>query len=322
MNNFSSYFSLPVSGHKDLEFVDINLQTDIELFIDPSLIQGTSAAWCQECNIILDSFFTQVFTCCKEHTPESFLLLHQLLSFGHEPNETKLGLSTWKSRGKGTTPETLFDIFKGISDSSLCELGFVVSPMDLCVFVKNFAEDRMSDLVTNVLRKQLYDFTVQQCAKYNIKLSENPINLGHYWDSNLCKWECLMAQPLIANQNNILLVPKNIVRQSYIYSVEQYISQFVIPERQKYHEHNMTELSLKYSKRYGEHFGKPTKKLIYIKEIKGTKHKYFAQKYSTKNPDAIINFRDSMLKQASLGKFILSDEQLDYIVYSKSKQVS
>jgi hypothetical protein len=157
---------------------------------------------------------------------------------------------------------------------------------------------------------------------YNIPLSEKFEDIGHYWNPTSCQWEVLHFRPLLVNNERILLVPKNIVRQTYIYSVGQYISQFIIPERQQYHRNNMTQLALKYSKRRGEYYDKPAKKLVYTTEIKGTNHKAYAQQYGKVNPRSITDFRKYMYEQSTSGKFTLSDEELDYIVYKKLKQIS
>ena len=317
--NASHYFKLGINGHKDIDFVDISLDSDIKLFLDPSLIQGTQTEWCQRCHRKMDSFFTKAFDICKEKDDHA---LYEILQFGHEPNETKLGLSQNQSRGKGTGPDALYQIFRGLDSKVLGTPEGIFYPSDLCVVVKNFAEDRMSDLTTNIIRKELYEFTVQQCEKHNIPLALDEVDLGATWNADTEQWERFSGRPLIANGRVILLVPKNIVRHYYVYGTEQYISQYVIPIRQQYHRDNRTSLALKYSKKHGEYYGKPFKKDIRKAEIHGNRTKVYAQRYMAQDPDSIINFRETMMAHTAAGQYCLMDAYLDYLAYRRAKQIS
>lgn len=311
--NFSEFFGLEIAGHADVSFVDVDLSTDTRLFLDASLIQGSEDSWCRQSHRVLDSFFSTVFGYCEN---DEIKKLANVMQYGHEPNETRLGLSESKPQGRGASPEMLVEIFGGIGAFLRGPNPLIVSPMDLCVFVKNFAEDRMSDLITNVLRKQLHEFTLQECERYDIPLSDQETEIGWYWDIRARRWKMLMGRSLIADGKELLLVPKSIIRHYYIYGVETYIFQFAIPTRQKYHLENVTNLAqLKHSKRRGDYYDEPTKKTVYKREIKGNDHKVYARKYCLNNPDTLRDFRASLIRDIKNGNYVLSDEQLDRIVY-------
>ena len=313
--HFSNFFSLNINGHEDIDFVDVNLETDIRLFIDPCLIELADDSFSKECTAVINSFFKSIFDCCISKNDKK---LYALLDFGHEPNETKLGLSRNQSSGRGASPEILFDIFKRVTRDNLIGDGLVKNPMDLCLFIENFAEDRMSDLITNVLRKNLHDFTKSQCNEHEIPLSKTKEVLGSYWNPITLSWETLEDYPLKAGNLTLILVPKTIVRPKYVYSVGRYLQHKILCERQDYHQANGTSLAkVKHDKHGNIEYGKPSKKSIYEAEVKGTKHKQYAETYSRENLAALIDFRKLMSQKSLLLKIRLTDEVIDRIVYRR-----
>ncbi|WP_312335789.1 hypothetical protein [Anaerospora hongkongensis] len=318
--HFSNFFGLKIRGHEDIDFVDVNLKTDTRLFIDPCLIELTNDSFSKECTRVLDSFFKTIFDCCASNDNTR---LYALLDFGHEPNETKLGLSQKQSSGKGASPEILFNIFKRVAKDNLIGDGLIQNPMDLCLFIQNFAEDRMSDLVTNALRKNLYDFTKAQCEKHDVPLSGTKENLGSYWNPDTSSWETLEHYPLKADNRTLILVPKVFVCPSYIYSVGQYLQHKILCRRQEFHQANETSLAkVKIDKHGNTVYEKPSKKSVYAAEVKGTNHKQYVETYSRENPDDLIAFRKAMMQKLSLPGIRLTDETLDRVVYKLLSKAS
>lgn len=130
--NITSRLKIRSEGHRDLEFVDINLDTDIALYLDPTLINSLSSGWCQEASKVINSYFDNVFECCQN---KNYSRLRTLVEFGKEPNETKLGQSIFRSCGKGSKPESLYKIFKSVSDNYLIENGLVRNAQELYVYL-------------------------------------------------------------------------------------------------------------------------------------------------------------------------------------------
>lgn len=311
----SEKLGFAITGHQDIDFVDINLDTDTELYIDPTLIDGLPTSWCSKTKRILSDFFEQVFDCCKT---KNYSKLHELVAFGKEPNETKLGLSIEQSQGKGSKPESLYEIFGSVANQCLIEKGIIEKPSELCVFVNNFAEDRMSDLVTNIIRGQLYNFTVQQCEKHSIPVSVLKCTMGQYWDVSSKQWRPLVGNPLVIDGRKILLVPKIIVRKKFIISVSQYIQKHVLTYRQSYHLEKRTGLShRRYDKKKGYYYVAPTKKEVYEHEVKGQDHKSFARDFAEQNLHIANGFRNKQVTERNIWDYVLSDEELDYYVYQK-----
>ncbi|MEN6510012.1 MAG: hypothetical protein ABFD63_14735 [Smithella sp.] len=316
--HFSNFFGLKIRGHEDIDFVDVNLKTDTRLFIDPCLVEFANDSFSKECTSVIDSFFKTIFDCCVANDNAR---LYALLDFSHEPNETKLGLSQKQSSGKGASPEILLNIFKKVS--KLIRDGLIQNPMDLCLFVENFAEDRMSDLVTNILRKNLYDFTKTQCEKHKVLLSDTKENLGSYWDPDTLSWKSMVDYPLKAGNLTLMLVPKIFVCPSYIYSVGQYLQHKILCCRQEYHQTHETSLAkAKIDKHGNTVYEKPSKKSVYIAEVKGTNHKQYVENYSRENPADLIAFRKAMHQKLSLPGIRLTDEALNRVVYNLLSKAS
>lgn len=314
--NFLKYQNLDIENHSKLDFVDINIDNDTKLYIDPSLIDGSSEQWCKEASNLINGFFDSVFECYRNNDEDRLM---QLLDCSHEPNETKLGMSSGKPKGKGTSSKGLYKIFKDIYSRKLFNYDLIINPMDLCIFVHDFAEDRMSDLVTNILRKKLAEFTVKQCLKLNIEMSDEPINIGKSWNNKLQEWEEVKSRVVLVHNKPVLLVPKNVVRRRFIYSAGEYLSKKVIEHRQEYHKENNTSLAkLNYSKARGEYIDAPSKKIIMKEEISGIKWKDFNAEYTIKNPKLIVEFREEMMRRIRIGEYSITDEELDNILYTAS----
>lgn len=317
--HISNFLGLNIDGHKDIDFVDVNLKTDTKLFIDPFLIESVQNSFSKECTAVINSFFNCIFA-CKDNDRNK---LATLLSFGHEPNETKLGLSRNQSSGKGASSRILYDIFKQVWNRNLISQGLVQKPNDLCLFIENFAEDRMSDLITNILRRKLYEFTKVQCNNHDITLDNTKIVLGRYWDPDKLSWEKLEDYPLKVEGLPVILVPKIFVCQRYIYSVGEYLQHKILVERQKYHRDHETSLAiLKQDKSGNSYYDKPPKKTVYDAEVKGTHHKKYAEEYSRNHLKDLSEFRKNMTQKSLLSDIRLTNEELDIIVYKFLSKIS
>lgn len=113
------------------------------------------------------------------------------------------------------------------------------------MYVEDFAEDRMSDLVTNILRGQLAEFTARQGVDQNLSLTEEPIELGMGWDPESSSWQPVISRALIVEGKLLLLIPKTIIVRKYLYSISGYFSKTIYKWRQEYHVNNETRLAKK-----------------------------------------------------------------------------
>lgn len=315
--NISRKFNLDIIGHEDIDFVDVDEVNDIKLYLDPYVIQALQDDFCIEAQKYIDSFFTEVFNACKN---QNFIRLQKLLKYASEPNETNLGMRTISKYGKGSTPDTLMKIFLGFYKIVCDNPNFDSNPLTLCMYIKHFDKDHMSDLITNVIRKLLHIFTINQCYEWDIPISDDEKFLGYYWDYDNREWRELYGPALVLNRyQNILLVPKHIVRQRYVYNVECYIKQYILKALQQWHLDNNTDMCTRREYKNGNvRIVPPIIDELYNREVVGTSPKDYARIHSKQNVLDEKNFMQDIFSRIRRGYGQLSDEQLNTIVYSNA----
>lgn len=221
--HFSDWFGLP-RGHINFEFVDCALNCDNELFIDPMLLELNNDSLCVKANKRLSSFMDVFYSTLRNgDISENALFSH----FG-EQNATKLGYGNGRN-GKGTTQKGFSECIRGLSR--------LVSPIptidritDLPVLVKDLAEDKLSDIITNVIHDLLIEFTLIQMAKLGIE--SNGSVCFWCWDDVAQKWVHKTMPGLLYNGEEVLLVPKHIVRKNYLFSTHQYFTRVILERKQ------------------------------------------------------------------------------------------
>lgn len=300
MYKFTQLFSIENNGHVDLDFVDIILSTDIRLFIDPTLIEKSNDVHSKNAYFVMDDYFKELFNALKIHDIEKqrYLFLH-----AHEKNETHMGYCRKVQHGKGKTPN-------GLSESLSCLESLVVHGVDLKkaseipIFTKRFAEDCMSDLLTNLLSRELYSFTMKQAEKYNLPLSAE--NFGYnFWNPNTHQWDYFEGPQLINPDDGkpIFLVPKNWVRNCYYVNVNEFIRNIILTK--------MQNDDVSYSAD-GKIIKRPKKE--YRQTIRRQHNNSFdvCHSMTIRNPELLDQHRD-FLNRKNDGLF-MTDDQLDEIV--------
>ena len=81
---FSDYFNLGKS-QAELDFVDVPLNTDLPLFLDPYALSIEEDPWFKECNNLVVGYFQLVIDSIRENDLTS---TRRLLLNLHEPNDT------------------------------------------------------------------------------------------------------------------------------------------------------------------------------------------------------------------------------------------
>lgn len=222
--------------------------------------------------------------------------------------------------GKGATSDELTQLFFEFYKIVRKNPHISSNPLALCMYIKNFGKDKMSDLITNIIRQLLHKFTIAQCSLWNIPLSKEKHSIGYYWDYRNLSWKELCDNTLEIDGRNFLLVPKKIVRSRYVFNVESYIRQYVLKNLQEEHLSKNSDMCIK--KEYAD--GRkvllpPTIKELYKKEVQDTVHKDYALQASFNNESSENAFVKDVLSRIGDGYGELSDVQLDEIVYKRHK---
>lgn len=280
---FSSNFGLG-KKQNELDFVDIPLDNDIQLFIDPYALSTRNDEFSIECTNIIVNFFQSVIDDIKN---SNFTSAKQNLNSLNEPNETHLGMSIGIPVGRGVSGKQSIDVFDRLQTSKAAVTGFLKDLSDCELVIPNISKDKISDIVTNIIKSKLLDYTEQQCITYNIQTTN--VNSGRYWNPVSAVWESRYANLPIYKNKRILLVPKAIVRYTLEYNHQKYYNGFVLEYLQE--EHLDTNTSLVRLLKNGN-------RVVYKKDLKSDPRfkltKEFLYEFSKDHPEVLDKYTTSL----------------------------
>ena len=218
----SGYFKLDV-GQDALDFVDVDVQGDDPFFIDPHALRTLQTPWTDECVTLLQDYFSTVLDAIRtgDHA-RAQKLLRQL----REPNETHLGFSQGRSRGRALGPQSSHDVWDALLGSEAIKSGLLEDLEEAVLMIEGVSFDIVSDIATNVMRQPLIRFTQAECARYSIVTQE--VGSGPMWDPAKREWFQQYEQLPVAADGKLLLVPKIIVRKKFEYRPDDYFRHYVL----------------------------------------------------------------------------------------------
>jgi hypothetical protein len=110
---FSRHFQLPQS-QAELDFVDIAIDEDTTLFVDPTTFGDRDDEWSTRCHNLVVSFFQSAIDAIRSgHNDRAIALLNNL----SEPNETCLGFSSARPSGRGVGGQQAADLHQRLASS-------------------------------------------------------------------------------------------------------------------------------------------------------------------------------------------------------------
>ena len=289
----SDYINAGCKGHRNFEFVDVDLDGDTQLFIDPCLIEGATDSWSVDSERTMRGYFDCLFDGFRR---SDTLYIRRLLAHAHEQNATKLGYGNGEN-GRGKTAEGLYDCISGLS-ILVRDIPTIGLAQDIPVLVVGFAEDYMSDLITNIIHDQLNRFTEQQmsiwgCPSQGVKT---------YWtfDGNSNSWIQVTRPCWLHNGKEVLLVPKWVVRRRFLFKAHQYLSRIIIERMRIDREwHDMRKVDVFRNLPHdGEHWEYNT-----------------VISYTRDHPDALSEYHDRLPSYYRRAIGCMDDDDLDIAVY-------
>lgn len=214
----SKFYSLDRT-QDDLDFVDVDISQDTPVFIDPRALRMCNSTWGHECVSLVQNFFQHVLDAIRQGKN---LRARTLLLGLSEPNETHLGLSQGKSRGRGIGSYSARNVWEALGKSEAVKSGLLTDLEDTILFIPGIGADLVSDMTTNILRAPLIEYTQQVCEYYGIKMKR--VDSGPLWDPQSGKWFKRFEYLPVANGHRLILVPKVIVRKKMDYDADEYFS--------------------------------------------------------------------------------------------------
>ena len=200
---FSEYFKIK-KFQAELDFVDVFINKDKPLFIDPYIFKVRDDTWSIECNNLIVDFFDTVIQTIRN---DDVAYARQLLNKLNEPRETHLGVSQNSISGKGVSGKQADDLYIKLKNSKAVKTGYLKDISDCELMIPGIGFDKISDIVTNIIRSKLLEYTQEQCNLLNISMRN--VSSGKIWSPIEKRWlNGKYALLPVVNEKKILLVPK------------------------------------------------------------------------------------------------------------------
>lgn len=306
MLKITQEFGLDAQGYTqhNVDFLDVYLGIDNPLFLDYNkIILGTSSLH-RSMKYDIDIFMRNLFQSLTNINDSD---LSKLLSGLHETNATHLGMSKNIPKGNSVGDELKNEMFKNLKFLRKAFLKGNHEIDSIHFGIPNIGPDRISDIVTSIIKSKLIDFTQKQCLKHGITTHTFPMK--KIFDSSIIDWNANFVELPSYDGKPIIFIPKDIV-SSYITISGTYHS-FI-----RYGFNSFFKDSIELKKVIRGIDGNTEKKLSrkefdeYNKE-KGINNKVVSQKILTefKNKD-VINIISEIRKNVN----VLSDDELIEII--------
>ena len=212
-----------------LDFVDVDVNGDTPLFISPSAVSRLPTTWGHECTSLIQNFFSRVLELIKDGDDAG---AERLLSALREPNETHLGMSRGRSRGRALGDGSAHDVWASLRNSAAARSGLISDLEDTALLIPGIGLDIISDMTTNIIRGPLITYTQEQCRDHGIPMRIGMAS-GPIWDPQARAWTEHHVELPVADGMRLLLVPKSVVRQSLLYNLSRYYHHHLLSHLQR-----------------------------------------------------------------------------------------
>ena len=280
----AEFYSLNLE-QPSLPFLNVDIERDAKLFLSAKAIDNLDSEFGKHSNELLHDYFQQLLNSVKANKKSRAL---KLLSELREPNETHLGLSKGKSRGRGLGPQKASEIYSSFSKSKAVETGLLRDLEDTVLLIEGISTDILSDIITNVIRGPLITYTQKVCRQFDIPMAAE-VSSGPVWNPKKHLWEVDFVELPVPNNEKLILVPKSIVRIDPDYDVSEYYRHYVL-ERLK-SEELKKNTSLVNIIKTGKNRGK---KKVYKTDLQakyGTEAKSVSIEQTNNFPDVLTEYK-------------------------------
>lgn len=206
---FDSAFGIPLS-RLEVDFHIPDLAQDARLAIDPFLMYKSRHPRLLHWHDKLMLYFAHVVALIESgQLDEAVVAL-----CCPEPNEIRLGYTADGAAGAGIGPETASDLVEVIRRNPPLLARGLRHLEELQLFAVGIGADRLSDLVANVLKMDLLQYTNEQAALWGFPIAKD-VGLRNAWDFAENEWADLMA-PMPTDPETgqpVIVVPRRVLRR-------------------------------------------------------------------------------------------------------------
>ena len=317
MASFSSYFKIKKT-QAELDFVDVDIDIDTPLYIDPYALTTRDDEWSLQCHQLVVSYFQTILLAIKNNDINKGT---RLLSHLGEPEETKLGVSQPGNKGRGIGPNQASEMFKALKDSKAAKSGLLEDLSDFALFIPLIGRDKISDMTTNIIRGALISYTQTQCELFEIPMRK--VASGFFWDIEKEEWLQTYVNLPVCHDKKVILVPKYTVRYQVGVDHATFRSKFVLEFLQEEHRRADDALVTTIKNKKGQ----ITKKVVYKKTVDAAypSDKDFLAEFSSKHPEVVDKYRDSLKDTSSkipnISRDIINETDLANHLISQLKRI-
>lgn len=221
--------SLGIENTGKYGFVNNYPSQDVELYLDYNLINIAQTVGIKHFDAkiahrkILDFFKTSFSNYREDDNNLNYLIIHEL-------NDTHFGMSLVgsNSRGKGPSEESLVALIKRVTKKKL-DLKTFNDPNHFRILTPRIGPDYFSDLITNIVFKELYDFTksIIESLHVNDKMGKSHKKEYKYWDLDTHEWKSEYLDAFVIDNFDTILVPTQIVSKKPGYDVNYFLNNII-----------------------------------------------------------------------------------------------
>lgn len=219
----SEYFSLNRT-QGSLDFLDVDIYNDTKLYIDPYAFEIIPSTFSDSCKYYIQNYFDTLLEYIRtDRIKDAKSILEEL----KEPNETHLGVSAGASRGRGLGPYLASKVLDSLIKSEASSSGLLMHLEETVLLIEGVRHDIISDMVTNIIRAQLIQYTQDMAELYNIPLEKN-VASGPMWNPTKKSWYQKHVDLPSTDKGVLILIPKAIVRKKANHDVDEYYNKYVL----------------------------------------------------------------------------------------------
>jgi hypothetical protein len=299
---FSDHFGIN-KKQSQLDFVDIPLDTDIRLYVDPYALHISPVDWIRTAGALVVGYFDLLVQALRDgNKVKAMMMLSQL----HEPNETRLGQSKGPPKGRGWGEKEAKKLYEALARSRAIRSGLLKDIGDLELFLPGIAEDKISDLAINVIRSELVAYTQEQCELHGVATEEVPAKV--FWNPDEQRWEANYARLPVYKHEGLILVSKAAVRRRLVPDGQEYYNLHILPFLQA--EHINAKSSLVTLLQSGQ-------QRVYKKDLRAqSKYGYskdFLLEFSEKHPNTLKSYKELLVTK-------VERPETDFVIESRQRE--
>lgn len=218
---FSKAFKLKKT-QAQLDFVDVDTDFDLNLFIDPYAIEMRGDDYSIELQEYLTTYFQALLDLLRSGSATAASNLTAHLG---EPEDTFIGVSKGGA-GKGVGPLQAQQIVAALRRSRSFKTGTLNDLGETELFIPGISSDKLSDLTTNIIRLPLESYTAAQCKLLDVPLKR--IARPAAWNMSTLRWEAHYADIPVVNGKPVLLIPKALVRRKLTLNSREFYNHYML----------------------------------------------------------------------------------------------